>query len=65
MTTDEKEAAETLGQVKRLRVATRHRHSLANGTPEYHAAVLAEERLVSALWQRVEAARKPSLPPSE
>ncbi|MEA2546180.1 MAG: hypothetical protein QOI09_1453 [Chloroflexota bacterium] len=64
MTTDEEEAAETLGHVNRLRVATRHRHSLATGTPEYDAAVLAEERLVLALWHRGDAVRKASPPPS-
>ena len=66
MTTDEEEeeAAETLGHVNRLRVATRHRHSLAIGTPEHDAAVLDEERLMVALWHRGEAVRKSSPPPS-
>jgi hypothetical protein len=65
MTSDDEEAAETLGHVNRLRAATRHRHSLAVGTPEHDAAVLAEERLVVALWHRGEAVRKSSpRPPS-
>ena len=62
MTTDEEEeqAAETLGHVNRLRVATRHRHNLAPGTPEYDAAVQVEERLVAALWHRRKAVGKSS-----
>jgi hypothetical protein len=66
MTTDElADLNETQRQVNRLKVATKHRHSLAHGTPEYDAAVKAEERLVSNLWRRLEAAPKLSSTPSE
>jgi hypothetical protein len=63
MTTDE--INETQRQVDLLKVATKHRHSLAIGTAEYDAAVKAEDRLVSALWHRLDAAPKSSMPPLE
>jgi hypothetical protein len=64
MTTDElAEVHETQRQVTRLKDATSHRHSLRIGTPEYDAAVRAEERLMLALWHRLEVAPKSSLPP--
>jgi hypothetical protein len=66
MTTDEAAGVgETQRQLVRLRDATRLRHSLATGTPEYDAAFRAEERLVLALWRGLEAPQDTSRPPSE
>jgi hypothetical protein len=66
MTTDNvARVAETQRQLVGLRDATRLRHSLATGTPEYDAAFRAEERLVVALWRRLEVSQEPSRLPSE
>jgi hypothetical protein len=62
MANDERaEVAETRRQVDRLQEATRRRHTLTNGTPEYDAAMDVEERLLLALWHRLEGAPRPGL----
>jgi hypothetical protein len=66
MTTDEvAEVTETQRQLDRLQDATRLRHSLATGTPEYDAAVEVEEHLVAALWHRLESAPRTNVPPTD
>ena len=50
-------------QIKDLIDASRHRHRLARGTPEYAVALEAEERLAVRIWHRHRAARQP--PPRE
>ena len=57
--------AEIQRQLGRLRDATKLRHGLATGTPEYDAAFRAEQGLVVALWRRLEAPQDASRPPSE
>jgi hypothetical protein len=48
------EVDETRRQLDRLKDATRHRHALVPGTPEYEIAFQAEERLLLELWHVLE-----------